>query len=66
MAKKVVRLQSLGEDICSHVLGAHVRDRDDTQLLLLARIMIGEVDVLGRRALDRIVGHGDAPLAVAE
>ena len=47
-------------------LGANEGDSDGATLLLLARLVIGEVHVLGGRSLHRVVGHSDAALAVAE
>ena len=41
-------------------------DVDGAALLLLARVVVGKIDVLRGRALYRVVGHGDTAFAVAE
>ena len=52
--------------IGDHVLGANEGDGDAAALLLLARVVIGEIHMLGCRSVHRIVGHSDASFAVAE
>ena len=66
MALEVAVGEVLGQGISAHVLGADVADVDGAALLLLARVVVGKVDVLRSRALHRVAGHGDAALAVAE
>ena len=48
------------------VHGGDESDSDGSALLLFARVVIGEVHVLGGRSLHRVVGHSDSALVVDE
>ena len=65
MALEVGIAKCLGQQISAHVFSVHVGNRDDVGLLHLARVVVRKRNVLGRRAMDRIVGHGDCALVVA-
>ena len=55
----------LGENIGKHNLRRHVDDDDHVALDKLARVVIGESDMLGRRLGDGVVDHADRTLAIA-
>ena len=58
--------KALREDVSDHLSRGGESDHDCAALDLLARVMIGEVNVFAGAALHGVVIHGDGTLAVTE
>ena len=59
MACEDLAWERLGEDVCNHVRGGDIRDRDIAGFDLLANVVVGEGNVFGCCAMGRVVREAE-------